>query len=152
MGLGVGVATIWALRAPIIDAGLGLVRGTLERLFARDAFRATSAYEMDWVRNACHQDCVKYFMKPLHHNLRTGNTVMLVRYPAGEMNPPHRHPVGHGIYVLQGTLVTHRGNHPRDTFVWFPPNETMTHGAGPDEDLLALFMTGEKFRTDYVKQ
>ena len=89
-------------------------------------------------------------MKPLHQDPQTGHVVLLVRYPAGSVNPGHRHPVGHGMYVLQGRLVTHRGVFERDAFVWFPPNETMMHGAGPDEDLTVLFMTDESFATRYV--
>src|SRR5207253_747089 len=150
MGLGLGVAAVWTMRNAIVHGGLGWLRETWARLTARDVFHARSAYELDWAPNQAHRGAVTYFMKPLHRNARTGDSVMLVRYPAGEMNPMHRHPVGHGIYVLQGTLVTHRGSFGRDTFVWFPPNEPMAHGAGPDEDLVGLFTTSRNFRTDYL--
>jgi quercetin dioxygenase-like cupin family protein len=158
MGVGIGLAAVWAMRHALVHGGLawmrrarwGLVARLTARFTARDTFSATSAYALDWTRNNGHQDHVTYFMKPLHHNARTGDSVILVRYPAGQMNPPHRHPVGHGLFVLQGTLVTHRGSFGRDTFVWFPPHEPMAHGAGPDEDLVALFTTSKDFRTEYL--
>jgi len=150
MGVGIGLAAAWTMRRAIAHRGMGWLRETWSRITARDTFHARSACELDWAVNQAHRDQVTYFMKPLHHNLRTGDSVMLVRYPAGETNPMHRHPVGHGLYVLQGTLVTHRGSFERDTFVWFPPDEPMLHGAGPDEDLVALFTTSRNFRTDYL--
>jgi quercetin dioxygenase-like cupin family protein len=36
----------------------------------------------------------------------TGMEVRLVRYPAGVVNVRHTHPCAHGMYVLEGTLVT----------------------------------------------
>lgn len=150
MGLGIGLTAVWAMRNAIVRGVIAWLRRAWWCLTARDTFHAKSAHELDWSRNQGHQDQVTYFTKPLHYNPRTGDSVMLVRYPAGEMNPMHEHPVGHGIYVLQGTLVTHRGNFGRDTFVWFPPNEPMTHGAGPDEDLVALFTRSKNFRTNYL--
>jgi len=149
VGMGVGLAAVWAMRHAIVHGGLRRLREAWWRLAARDTFSATSTYQLDWTRNAGHQDRVTYFMKPLHCNPRTGDSVLLVRYPAGEMNPQHCHPVGHGMYVLQGTLVTHRGSFGPHTFVWFPPNEPMSHGAGPDQDMVALFTTSRQFRTDY---
>jgi quercetin dioxygenase-like cupin family protein len=110
-----------------------------------------NVYELDWARNQQHQDAVTYFMKPLFENPHNGDRVLLVRYAAGQMNPTHTHPVGHGMYVLQGTLVTHRGSFGPDTFVWFPPHEPMSHGAGPNGELVALFTTSRNFRTHYVQ-
>jgi hypothetical protein len=91
MGVGIGLAALWAMRNAIIHGGMARLREAWWRLTARDAFSATSAYALDWTRNQGHQDRVTYFMKPLHCNARTGDSVMLVRYPAGEMNPIHRH-------------------------------------------------------------
>ncbi len=39
----------------------------------------------------------------------TGMEVRIVRYPAGVMNKLHVHPCAHGMYVLEGFLVTHAG-------------------------------------------
>lgn len=150
MGLGIGLAAVWAMRHALVHRGLSWLRDTWHIVTARDTFSARGAYELDWTRNESHQDKVTFFMKPLHHNARTGNRVMLVRYPAGEINPMHQHPVGHGMYVLQGTLVTHKGSFGQHTFVWFPPGEPMVHGAGPDEDMVALFTTSKNFSTEYL--
>jgi quercetin dioxygenase-like cupin family protein len=66
------------------------------------------------------------------------------------MNPDHTHPVPHAMFVLEGRLVTHKGTFGPNTFVWFPANEVMRHGAGPDEDVLVLFFSDADLRTDYV--
>ena len=49
------------------------------------------------------------FRKELFTDPDTGMMVRLVRYPAGVINPLHTHPCGHGMYVLEGQLVTHKG-------------------------------------------
>lgn len=119
------------------------------RLFRKhDEFRVVSTAQAAWVQNHGHE--VTYFMKPLFRDESTGEISMLVRYPAGQINPPHRHPVAHGMYVLQGKLVTHRGTFGPGTFVWFPADEVVSHGAGPDEDVLVMFMTHDGMRIDYV--
>ena len=150
LGLGCGLAAIWAMRTPVARSLLGKIHDGLQRLRARNDFRAICASELQWSRNQLNQHLVTYFMKPLFQHPKTGEVTMLVRYPAGQVNPSHVHPVGHGMYVLQGSLVTHRGTFGPHTFVWFPPNEVMYHGAGPDEDLVALFTVGREFRTDYA--
>ncbi|MFM9961118.1 MAG: cupin domain-containing protein [Planctomycetaceae bacterium] len=76
--------------------------------------------------------------------------IRLVKYPAGIINPLHTHPCGHGMYVLEGTPVTHNGSFGPGTFVWFPEGEVMEHGASSDGDLTVLFMTNKSFRIDYV--
>ena len=54
------------------------------------------------------------------------------------------------MYVLRGELVTHRGNFGPDTFVWFPPEEVIWHGAGTAEDLVVLFSAEAGMDTRYV--
>ncbi len=78
--------------------------------------------------------------------------VRLVRYPAGVINPRHTHPCGHGMYVLEGTLVTHAGTFGPGTFVWFPEGEVMEHGASIEGDVTVLFVTNKAFRIDYVDE
>src|SRR6187200_447417 len=80
----------------------------------------------------------------------TGMLVRLVRYRAGVINPAHTHPCGHGMYVLEGTLVTHQGAFGPGHFVWFPEGEVMEHGASPAGDATVLFITNKSFRIDYV--
>ena len=72
-------------------------------------------------------------------------SVTLLRYPAGLINPHHTHPCGHGMYVLEGKLVTHRGVFGPGTFVWFPEGDAMQHGASAEGDMTALFITNKPF-------
>jgi hypothetical protein len=48
--------------------------------------------------------------------------------------------------------VTSRGTFKPGTFVWFPAGEIIEHGAGPKQDMVALFISGALFRIDYVKK
>jgi quercetin dioxygenase-like cupin family protein len=90
------------------------------------------------------------YRKELFSDPETGMLVRLVRYPAGVINPLHTHPCGHGMYVLEGTLVTHRGRYGPGSFVWFPEGEAMEHGASADGDVTVVFITNKPFRLDYV--
>src|SRR3954464_4082304 len=49
------------------------------------------------------------YRKDLYTDPETGAEIRLVRYPKGVINPSHTHPCGHGMYVLEGKLVTHAG-------------------------------------------
>ena len=91
------------------------------------------------------------YRKDLYTDPETGMEIRLVRYPAGVINPAHTHPCGHGMYVLQGTLVTHEGRFGPGHFVWFPEGETMEHGAAADGDVIVLFVTNKAFRIDYTR-
>ena len=90
------------------------------------------------------------FRKNLHEDPETGTEIRLVRYPKGVINVKHTHPCGHGMYVLEGKLVTHKGTFAPGTFVWFPEGEVMEHGAGPEEDVTVVFITNKAFRIDYL--
>lgn len=90
------------------------------------------------------------FRKNLYTEPETGMEIRLVRYPAGIINPAHTHPCGHGMYVLEGTLVTHEGRYAPGSFVWFPEGQVMEHGASADADVVVLFITNKPFRIDYV--
>lgn len=90
------------------------------------------------------------FRKELFSDPDTGMQIRLVRYPAGVVNPRHTHPCGHGMYVLQGQLVTHRGTFGPGCFVWFPEGEIMEHGASPEGDVVVVLITNKLFRIDYV--
>ncbi len=92
------------------------------------------------------------FRKELYTDQETGALVRLVRYPAGVINPKHTHPCGHGMYVLEGKLVTHVGTFGPGTFVWFPEGEVMEHGASSEGDVTVLFVTNKAFRIDYVDE
>jgi len=92
------------------------------------------------------------FRKELYTDPETGVLVRLVRYPAGVINPKHTHPCGHGMYVLEGKLVTHNGTFGPGTFIWFPEGEVMEHGASLEGDVTVLFVTNKAFRIDYLDE
>lgn len=81
----------------------------------------------------------------------TGVTVRLVKYPAGFTNIWHTHPCAHGMYVLEGTLVTHDGSFGPGSFVWFPEGMKMQHGATQTEDVAVLFLTNKTFEIHYAQ-
>jgi len=87
---------------------------------------------------------------PLINDPETGMTVLEMTYRAGFTNPWHSHPCGHGFYVLEGTLNTHRGTYPAGTFVWFPEGGVMEHGATQHEDVTFLFITNREFAIHFV--
>jgi quercetin dioxygenase-like cupin family protein len=90
------------------------------------------------------------FRKNLVTDPDTGMEVRLVRYPAGVINVRHTHPCAHGMYVLEGTLVTHAGRFGPGCFVWFPEGMEMEHGASADGDVTVLFITNKPFEIHYV--
>ena len=89
------------------------------------------------------------YRKDLVTDPDTGMEVRLVRYPAGVINVRHTHPCAHGMYVLEGTLVTHAGRYGPGCFVWFPEGQVMEHGAPPDGDVTVLFITNKPFAIHY---
>jgi quercetin dioxygenase-like cupin family protein len=138
---GLGLATMWYLSTHT---------HLLRFVEKRTEFRAVNPADLTWKPNQP-QDRVTYFMKFLSRDTYTHEIAMLVRYPAGQMNPAHTHPVGHSIYVLQGKLVTNRGAFGPGTYLWFPPDEVVSHGAGPDEDAVVIFTTHDGMTIDYVQ-
>jgi quercetin dioxygenase-like cupin family protein len=80
----------------------------------------------------------------------TGMEIRIVKYPAGVMNKLHVHPCAHGMYVLEGTLVTHKGSFGPGHFVWFPEGEHMEHGATAETDVVVLFITNKPFEIHYL--
>lgn len=89
------------------------------------------------------------YQKVLVTDEETGMFVKLFLYPKGTITAPHRHNCAHGMYVLEGTLHTHRGDFGPGSFVWFKEGEVMTHGA-QDEDVLCLFITNKTFDITYL--
>ncbi|MBK5294767.1 MAG: cupin domain-containing protein [Acidobacteriia bacterium] len=80
----------------------------------------------------------------------TGMEVRLVRYPAGVINTMHTHPCAHGMYVLEGTLVTNHGHFGAGSFVWFPEGMRMEHGATAETDVTVVFITNKPFEIHYL--
>jgi quercetin dioxygenase-like cupin family protein len=91
------------------------------------------------------------FRKMLVQDPDTGMEVRVVRYPAGFTTTWHTHSCAHGLYVLEGTLVTHAGSYGAGNFVWFPEGMVMEHGARPDAEVVVLFITNKKFDIHYRK-
>ena len=89
------------------------------------------------------------YRKNLMTDPDTGMEVRLVRYPAGVINVRHTHPCAHGMYVLEGTLVTQAGRYGPGTFVWFPEGSLMEHGATAGQDVTVLFITNRRFEIHY---
>ena len=112
---------------------------------------AINANDMPWEERFNERIGKALFRKNLYTDEETGMEIRLVRYPAGIINPAHTHPCGHGMYVLEGTLVTRAGSFPPGSFVWFPEGEVMEHGASSTEDVVVVFITNKSFRIDYLE-
>jgi quercetin dioxygenase-like cupin family protein len=115
-----------------------------------DEFFAIDTADQAWEERYNEKLGAVILRKDLHTDPETGAEIRLVRYPAGVVNPHHTHPCGHGLYVLEGRLVTHKGTFGPGTFVWFPEGEVMEHGATAEADVTVLFITNKKFRIDYI--
>jgi len=89
------------------------------------------------------------YRKNLFTDPETGMEIRLVRYPAGLINRRHTHPCAHGMYVIEGTLVTHVGQFGPGSFVWFPEGVVMEHGATAESDVTVLFITNKPFEIHY---
>ena len=113
-------------------------------------FVAIDANQHPWEERFHEKVGTAIYRKELFSDPETGMLVRLVRYPAGVINPRHTHPCGHGMYVLEGQLVTHNGKYGPGSFVWFPEGETMEHGASAEADVVAVFVTNKPFRIDYA--
>lgn len=115
-----------------------------------DRFFAINTAEQPWEERFDEKLGKTMFRKELHIDSDTGAEIRMVSYPAGFVNPNHTHPCGHGLFVLEGTLVTHKGSFGPGSFVWFPEGEAMEHGATDEVDVTVLFITNKPFRIDYV--
>ena len=113
-------------------------------------FLAIDTTKLPWEERRIDTTGQPVYRKEFFSDADTGMLVRLVRYPAGVINPAHTHPCGHGMYVLEGTLVTHKGTFGPGSFVWFPEGEVMEHGAGAEGDVVVVFVTNKPFRIDYV--
>lgn len=105
-----------------------------------------------WVEDKETHPVLRWYYKDLFMDPETGMNMLIVRYPAGIINPRHTHPHGHGMYILEGKRVTSRGTFGPGTFIWFPEGEVMEHGASPDRDVVFLFVTNKPFSINYVNK
>jgi quercetin dioxygenase-like cupin family protein len=98
-----------------------------------------------WERRDLDEIGASFFVKPLILDGETGMRVTKICYKAGFTNTSHWHNCAHGMYVLDGVLVTSAGNFGPGNFVWFPEGVTMFHGAQSDNDVTFLFFTNKAF-------
>jgi quercetin dioxygenase-like cupin family protein len=90
------------------------------------------------------------FRKQLLQDPDTGMEIKVLRYPAGFTTTWHTHHCAHGMYVLEGTLVTHAGTFGPGGFVWFPEGMRMEHGATAETDVVMLFITNKRFDIQFL--
>lgn len=115
-----------------------------------EAFEVFDSNAMEW--DELYIDAIQTGVpiKALTSDPDTGMSCLLVKYEAGFINPWHTHNCAHGIYVLSGTLRSHKGEFPAGSFVWFPEGMQMYHGATEDADCVLLFITNKPFDIRYV--
>ena len=113
---------------------------------------AIDANQIPWEERFNERIGRSLYRKNLFIDSETGMEIRLVKYPAGIINPLHTHPCAHGMYVLEGTLVTHAGTFGPGSFVWFPEGPAMEHGASAEADVVVVFITSKPFRIDYLDE
>ncbi|MDC4876266.1 DUF4437 domain-containing protein [Acinetobacter baumannii] len=82
----------------------------------------------------------------------TGMTIWKLRYPAGFRTVEHWHNCAHGMYILEGHIVTSEGEFGPGNFIWFPERTIMFHGAREDNDVLMLFITNKNFDIHFIEE
>ena len=107
---------------------------------------------MDWAILDVPQINAKIPFKDLLADKDTGMQIFLIKYKAGFINTWHTHPNAHGMYILEGTLVTHKGSYGPGSFVWYPEGGWMQHGASASGDVTLLFITNKKFGIKYSSE
>jgi quercetin dioxygenase-like cupin family protein len=112
-------------------------------------FFALDATTLPWEQRINPHLPAPIFRKVLHTDPETGVFFQIVKYPKGVVNPSHTHPCAHAMYVLEGTLVTHKGRFGPGSFVWFPEGEVMSHGATAEADVTVLLVSNKAFSISY---
>ena len=73
---------------------------------------------MDWIASPSGQ----VWRKPLEREAaESGHTTSIVRYEPGASFPPHPHPMGEEILVLDGVFSDENGDYPAGTYLRNPP-------------------------------
>lgn len=103
-----------------------------------------------WEERPNAQNGMSCYRKFFYEDPETGMSVRLNFYPRGFTTKWHRHPIGHGMYVLDGILTTTFGDFGPGSFVWFPAGLVTEHGATRFSDVTVLFITNGKFDIEYV--
>ena len=85
----------------------------------------------------------------LYEDPRTGMRIKYLKYLKGNITARHRHPCGHGFYVLSGTMYTDAGDYEAGSFIWFEAGCEMVHGAKYG-DVECLLITNITFEIEYL--
>lgn len=107
--------------------------------------------EGQWIKIPIPELSTEIDILPLHDDAETGMWIVKMMYRAGHTTTWHTHPCGHGMYVLEGTLVTHQGDFGPGSFVWFPEGGMMQHGTTLTDDATFLFMTNKPFDISFCE-
>ena len=117
---------------------------------AGDGFEAYDGNGMEWDELYIEQLGTGVPIKAFTSDPDTGMSCQVIRYKAGFINPWHTHNCAHGMYVLSGTLRTHKGEFPAGSFLWLPEGMEMYHGATEEADCDVLFITNKPFDIRYA--
>jgi len=75
----------------------------------------------------------------------SGHTTSLVRFAPNSFFPPHAHPLGEEIYVLEGVFSDENGDYPAGTYLRNPPNSA--HSPFTKEGC-TIFVKLDQFNSD----
>ena len=119
-------------------------------MIEEDGFLAIPADEMDLedYEHVSKNTGNRTFERTLVTDGETGMMVRMITYPKGTVTPEHDHDCAHGMYVVEGTLHTDRGDFGPGSFVWFEEGCVAEHGGG-DEDVTVVFITNKPFNINY---
>ena len=76
---------------------------------AKQELEVFDSDSMDWLEIPIEQIGSSLPLKLFTADPDTGMSCALLRYDAGFINPWHTHQCAHGMFVLSGTLRTHKG-------------------------------------------
>lgn len=80
----------------------------------------------------------------------TGMQINYMYYPAGFTTITHRHPAGHGFFVLEGQLQSGDELYGPGTFIWYPEGYVTAHGGTEHEGVKCLQISNKTFSIEYV--
>lgn len=105
----------------------------------------------EWFYRATSTDGKIFGKKGIVLDEDTGIQINYMNYPAGFTTYKHKHPAGHGFFVISGQLQSGGNFYGPDTFIWYPEGYITDHGASAYEDLLCLQISNKAFSIEYVK-
>ncbi|MGI6500841.1 MAG: cupin domain-containing protein [Anaerostipes sp.] len=88
--------------------------------------------------------------KQLLLDSETGMEINYMDYPAGFTTIKHRHSAGHGLFVLEGQLLTGGDLYGPGTLVWYPEGIEIDHGATKEHGVKCLLISNKTFSIEYV--